>query len=144
MIQHGAAEQIAGGYVTLNEGAVRLLREMARSRSWNPLRSVRPHRQFGKSLLREWENEDKVRSALVVLGGDGSRLRGKNAEEETDSRLDASSRERLDPFPCKGVSPPRLNRLAEVVARGGDEPVPAHRAVCPATQAVSRSRIDPL
>jgi hypothetical protein len=38
---------------------------MARGRSWNPLRTVRPHRQFAKCVLREWEDMGKVRLSVL-------------------------------------------------------------------------------
>ena len=68
LIEQGGAEEIAGGYVRFtDDDAVALLRKMARGRSLNPLRSLRPHRHFAKALLREWKDAGKVRLSVLSL-----------------------------------------------------------------------------
>jgi hypothetical protein len=66
MIRAGVAREIAGGFVDLTEEAVTALREMSRWRSFNPLFNFRPHRQFAKCLLREWEDAGKVRLSVLA------------------------------------------------------------------------------
>ncbi len=73
LIEQGGAEEIAGGYVSLTDDAVKLLRKMARGRSLNPLRTHRPNRQFAKGLLREWEDAGKVPQCSFFDAADARR-----------------------------------------------------------------------
>lgn len=65
MIEAGVAEEIPGGYVRLTNDALKALRKLARWRSFSPLHSFRPHRQFARCLLHEWEDAGKVRLSVL-------------------------------------------------------------------------------
>lgn len=64
LIEKGAAEEIAGGYVTLiDDDAVALLRKMA---GWRTLFINRDVRQLAQCLLHEWEDAGKLRLSVLA------------------------------------------------------------------------------